>query len=65
MLSFLYFKVEWFNNGDPCGPRGGECDPIDLCPNDPDVETMVMSVNLGGHCSDSGNKNIDSIVFKV
>ena len=61
----LYFQVKTFNGGNVCGPRGGPCDVMELCPYDPQVQVKVMSVNLGGHCSDGGNKNIDSIVMKV
>ena len=52
-----------FNGGDPCGPRGGSCDALDLCPNDPDVETLVLAVNLGECTSNLHNR--DSIIFKV
>jgi len=57
-------KLRLFNGGQPCGPNGITCEPINLCPDDPQVQVKVMSVNVGQQCV-SGNKNIDSIVFKV
>jgi hypothetical protein len=58
-------QVEYWNDGTVCGPRGGACNPIDLCPGDPEVSTKVMAVNLGGYCGGTGNINIDSVVFKA
>ena len=54
-----------FNAGGPCGPTGTSCGTIDVCPNDPGIAMAVLSANLGQHCTDGGNKNIDSIVVKL
>ena len=57
--------MHFFNNGDGCGPNGVSCDVVDVCPNDDDVTSYVMSANMGGHCSDGGNINMDSVVLKL
>ena len=57
--------MHFFNNGDGCGPNGVACDVVDVCPNDDDVTSYVMSANMGGHCSDGGNINMDSVVLKL
>ncbi|KAK2166185.1 hypothetical protein LSH36_41g13101 [Paralvinella palmiformis] len=54
-----------FNAGGKCGPIGPSCGTIDVCPNDPEITLQVMAANLGQHCTDGGNKNIDSIVVKL
>ena len=57
--------MHFFNNGDGCGPNGVACDVVDVCPSDDDVTSYVMSANMGGHCSDGGNINMDSVVLKL
>ena len=57
--------VREFNNGRECGPVGPACDDIPLCPNSAGVRGQVLAVNLGQHCSDGGNKNMDSIYLKI
>ena len=54
-----------FNNGNACGPNGVACDVINICPRDPDVTSRIMAANMGGHCSDGGNINMDSVVLKL
>ena len=57
--------VRTFNNGGQCGPVGPACGTIDVCPNDAGITAQVMAANLGQHCIDGGNKNMDSIVMKL
>jgi hypothetical protein len=57
-------KLRIFNGGRACGPNGIACEPMILCPNDPQVQVKVMSANVGQQCV-TGNKNVDSLVFKV
>ena len=65
ILCDLSGAVQTVNNGEACGPNGIECDTINLCPNDLDVTSWIMAANIGGHCSDGGNVNMDSIIVKV
>ena len=59
-------KLVTFNNGLPCGPNGQPCDPIDLCPDNPEIQVKVLAINLGQDCGPSAkNRNPDSMVFKV
>ena len=57
-------KLHFFNDGEGCGPNGVPCDTVDVCPND-DVASYIMSANMGGHCSDGGNINMDSLVLRL
>ena len=58
-------KVRTFNNGGMCGPVGPSCGDIPLCPNSAGVRGQVLAANLGQHCTDGGNKNMDSIYLKI
>ena len=56
--------IRTFNRGFPCGPNGISCGNLDLCPRDPRITAKVLAANMGQNCA-RGNKNIDSLLFKL
>lgn len=55
-----------FNGGAPCGPYEDQaCEEVSVCPNDDAVTSVVLGANMGQHCTDDGNKNMDSIYLRM
>ena len=59
-----YNLIRTWNGGNHCGTNGVECETLDLCPSDPEIENLVMVANLGQQCTD-GDRNTDCPVVKI